>query len=226
MLENYKFVDLTHTISKDAPTWDGSCGFVLSNNIDYENCTAPDLFRVQKLSMNAGIGTHMDAPAHCVPDAKSIESLELEDLIVNCVVIDVSDKTDENYIVMPEVVEEFEEKNGKIKEKSFVIFYTGWDKHWDDKEKYHNDHVFPSIHVDTAKLLLERNIAGLGTDTLSADTGANGFPVHQAILGAGKYLVENIANASVLPPNGAKILVLPIKIKEGTEAPIRLLALI
>jgi kynurenine formamidase len=95
---------------------------------------------------------------------------------------------------------------------------------WDNKEKYRNNLQFPSIHEDTAKLLLERNIAGLGVDTLSADTGKNGFPVHRAILSAGKYLVENIANANTLPSVGAKICVLPIKIKEGTEAPVRLLA--
>jgi kynurenine formamidase len=49
--------------------------------------------------------------------------------------------------------------------------------------------------------------------------------VHQAILGSGKYLVENIANARELPPIGAKILVLPLKIREGAEAPVRLVAL-
>lgn len=49
--------------------------------------------------------------------------------------------------------------------------------------------------------------------------------MHRAILGADKYLVENVANAKLLPPTGAKVLVLPIKIKDATEAPIRLIAL-
>jgi kynurenine formamidase len=83
---------------------------------------------------------------------------------------------------------------------------------------------FPSVHENVAKLLLERGVTGIGIDTLSADTGADGFPVHRAILGAGKYLVENVANAKELPPTGAKIAVLPMKIKDGTEAPIRLIA--
>ena len=75
-------------------------------------------------------------------------------------------------------------------------------------------------------MLLERGITGIGTDTLSVDTGLQEFPVHRAVLGAGKYLVENIANAKQLPATGAKILILPMKIKDGTEAPIRLIALV
>ena len=75
-------------------------------------------------------------------------------------------------------------------------------------------------------MLLERDIAGLGIDTLSADAGTSDFPVHRAVLEAGKYLVENVANVGELPPVGAKAFVLPIKIKDGTEAAVRLIATI
>jgi len=226
MNNELKIVDLTHTLSPDVPSWDGSCGFELSIATDYKDCTPPDLFRIQKVKCGTGIGTHMDAPAHVISGGRTIDNLTLEELVTDCVVIDVSSEADENYIIMPEVVENFEKEYGKIKPNSFVIFYTGWDKFWGDREKYNNKHKFPSVDVSTAKLLLERNITGLGIDTLSSDTGNNGFPVHRAILGANKYLVENIANAKELPPMGAKSLVLPMKIKEGTEAPIRLIALL
>lgn len=221
-----KPVDLTHTLSFNIPTWDVSCGFNLEIDTDYTDCKDPDLFRTQKVNMNAGIGTHMDTPAHCFQNQRTIESLTMEELVTDCVVIDVSNYADENYIVMPEAIEKFEEKYGEIKQNSFVIFYTGWYKYWENSEKYRNNYKFPSVHVSTAELLLKRNIAGLGIDTLSADTGKNGFPVHRAILGANKYLVENITNLAGLPPTGAKIAVLPIKIKDATEAPIRLIALI
>lgn len=135
-------------------------------------------------------------------------------------------KKNENYIITPDVISKFEEEYGEIKPNTFIIFYTGWDRYWETPEKYINNHIFPSVHNDTAKLLIDRKISGLGVDTLSADTGANGFPVHRIILGADKYLVENIANAKEIPPVGTKILVLPLKIKDGSEAPIRLIALI
>jgi kynurenine formamidase len=47
------------------------------------------------------------------------------------------------------------------------------------------------------------------------DTQGQSFPVHRLILGTGKYLVENISDASRVPPTGSQVLVLPMKIKEG-----------
>jgi kynurenine formamidase len=226
MNKKHKPIDLTHTLHSGIPAWDDSCGFELSIKTDYKDCTPPDLFRTQKINSNTGMGTHMDAPAHVVPDHTTIDNIALENLVTECFIIDVSKVADENYIITPSVIEDFELRNGRITENSFVIFYTGWDKYWGTPEKYRNNYKFPTIHEDTASLLLKRNISGLGTDTLSADNGSNGFPVHRKILGAGKYLVENIVNAEQVPPTGAKIIIAPIKIKDGTEAPIRLIALV
>ena len=221
-----KIIDLTHSLTPEIATFDGPCGFNLVKTLDYGECAPPNLFRVQKITeMMAGVGTHMDAPAHCIQNGKTIDVLELKNLVTNCVVINI-ETSDENYIARPDVVEKFEQEHGEIKQNSFVIFYTGWDKYWETPEKFRNGLSFPSIHEDTAKLLLERNISGIGIDTLSADAKGEDFPVHRAILGAGKYLVENIANAKDLPPTGAKIFIMPIKIKGGTEAPIRLIALV
>ena len=220
-----KIFDLTHTLSSDTPTWNGDCGFNLSVEHDYKDGAGPDHFRVQKITTRAGMGTHMDAPAHCFPGAKTIDALNLESLIVDCVVIKVNDVADENFVLMPEMIQKFEKDHGRIQPNTFVICYTGWDCHWSTPTKYRNNLKFPSLHESTGALLLERNIAGLGTDTLSADAGGKFYPIHRTILGAGKYLVENIANAKSLPPTGIKVLVMPMKVKEATEAPIRLVAL-
>lgn len=220
-----KIIDLTYTLSSTTPSWDGGCGFDMPVSVDYKDCKEPDLFRVHKINMRAGMGTHIDSPAHCIPDAKTIDNLELENLITDCVVIK-AESEDENYIIMPEVVERFEKEHGKLASNAFVIFNTGWGKFWEDKDKYRNNLKFPSVHENTAKLLLERNIAGIGIDTLSPDSTGNAFPVHRIILGAGKYIVENVANVDSLPPVGAKVYVMPLKIKEGTESPIRLVAIL
>jgi len=226
MNKEFKLIDLTHTLHSDIPGWDGDCGFRMSLTLDYKDCTPPYLFQKHDLQTPCGVGTHMDAPAHLIPNGRTVDKMTLEELVSDCVVIDVSNEIDENYVIMPDIINKFEEKFGEIKPNTFVIFYTGWDKHWEVSEKYINNHIFPSVDRNTAELLLERKISGLGIDTLSADTGANGFPVHNAILGADKYLVENIANAKELPPIGAKSFVLPVKIKDGAEAPIRLIAII
>lgn len=226
MSPKFKIVDLTHEISPQIPTFDGGCGFELRMTTDYKDCKEPNLFRVYEVKFRSGIGTHIDSPAHCIPGGDTIEKMKLEDLITDCIVIRTKDQTSEDYPITPNLIEEFETKNGKIAENTFVIFQTGWEKFWATPDQYVNNHKYPYVHEDTARLLMSRNISGIGVDTLSADSGTEDFPVHRIILGQGKYLVENIANAGMLPEIGAKIFVMPLKMKDATESPVRLVGLI
>ncbi len=216
-----KIIDLTHTLNSDIPSWDGGCCFKANIFLDYK-----DGVRVQTIEGKAGCGTHMDAPAHFIEGGKTIDLLDLKELMTECVVIRPENEVDESYLVMPKNIEDFENKNGKIGPGTFVIFHTGWDKYWLTLDKFKNDLKFPSVHPDTAKILLERGISGIGIDTLSPDAVGDAFPVHMAVLGAGKYIVENIANAGELPARGAKVMIMPIKIEGGTEAPIRLVGIV
>ncbi|VVC76766.1 Kynurenine formamidase [Aquicella siphonis] len=220
----FSFIDLTHSLTSDIPHWGNGCGFQHKVELDYSNCTSNVKFRVQSLQMSAGIGTHMDAPLHCIPDGASIADIPLQSLIVPCRVIDVSDRANERYCISPDDISRFENEHGMISKNTFVIFYTGWDKWWLQPEKYRNELIFPSVSKEAAALLLTRNIVGIGIDTLSPDAGDSGFPVHQLILDAGKYIIENIYNAKQLGPI-AQIIALPIKIQDGTEAPVRLVGI-
>lgn len=222
----YKVIDLTHTVSPNIPTWEGDCGFSHSLILDYADCTTPVKFKVQKINMVAGLGTHMDAPAHCISGGRTIEDFTLEELISPCVVIDVSMRAHELYSVTKIDIALFERTHGKINAGTFVFIRTGWDKFWNSPEKYRNYYRFPSVSVDAAELLLERGMIGLGIDTLSPDRPSDGYPVHAAVLGAGKYIVENVANSQKIPATGAFVFVLPIKTEGGTEVPIRLIAMI
>ena len=86
---------------------------------------------------------------------------------------------------------------------------------------------FPSFSAKATELLIERNIAGIGIDTLSPDTGALGmFPAHQIMLSAGKFIIENLTNLKLLPAFGAQIIALPLKIKDGPESPARVIAIV
>lgn len=222
----FEWIDLTHEISEGIPTWDGECGFKLTNILNYEDCATDCKFLVQRVEMLAGIGTHMDAPAHCFPKGKTFKDLSLSTLISPCILINVSQEVDENYCVGIETIKKFESKYGKAWKNSFVIFYTGWDQFWGQPEKYRNNYNFPSVSKEVAEYLVSEDIAGIGIDTLSPDRPESGYPVHQIILGAGKYIVENIANANLLPVTGSYIFAMPIRLSEGTEAPMRLLGML
>lgn len=221
-----KIIDLTQSLSAEIASWDGDCGFNLAIETDYTDCSGPDVFRVNKITTRAGMGTHIDSPAHCFAGSNTVEKIGLETLVTDFVLIEIEENADEKYLVMPELVIEFERLKGRIKPNTFVIFNTRWGKKWNLPNEYRNNLEFPSIHPETARLLLDRQVAGLGSDTLSADAGGKDFPVHRAMLGANKYLVENIFIDERLPAIGAKILIMPMKIEGATEAPVRIAALV
>lgn len=224
-LSAFKFVDLTHSLNEQIPTWEGGCGFKHEVITQYEDCTTECKFLVQQLNMVAGIGTHIDAPAHCILGGLTIDKMPLESLVNSCVVIDLSNKTHANYRVDIGDIQDFERTNGQIHKNTFVIIYTGWEKFWKNPSQYRSNHVFPALSLSAAEYLLSLDIAGIGTDTLSPDLPEDGYPVHSRFLKAGKTIVENIANANQMPPTGGFILMMPIKIEGGTEAPMRLVGL-
>jgi kynurenine formamidase len=221
----FNIVDLTHALLPSIPSWDGNCGYRLKTTTDYKDCTSPNLFRLQEINTRAGMGTHIDAPAHCFEGAETIDGLVLDNLIAPCVVIKARGTVTDKFIFGPKTIEEFEEGHGRIQPGSFAIVSSGWSRYWNTPEKYRNDLQFPSIDEDAAALLMERGIVGLGIDTLSPDAGGKDFPVHRVILGSGKYIVENVANSELLPATGATVFAMPMKIFDGTEAPIRIIAL-
>lgn len=219
-------IDLTHDLSQKMPAWDGECGFRHKNKFDYEECNSTVKFRAQKVTMDAGIGTHIDAPSHCIPGAKTVGQIPLESLLAPLIVIDTHKKMTGNYQISEHDIENFEEQYGEIPKNSFVAFYTGWSQHWHNPEKYRNNLVFPSINEAVANILVDRNVNGIGIDTLSPDTPISNFPVHRIILGANKYIIENINNLERMPVIGAYVLALPLKGPELTEAPVRMIGLI
>lgn len=222
----YELIDLTHDLNSDIPTWSGRCGFNHLLHMDYDDCDGPDKFRVMKLKMHAGIGTHMDAPSHCIPKGICVDQFDLNELIFACVVIDLTDRCHEQYSVCVEDILAFEDLYGKIPSASCVLIKTGWGRFWQTPNAYHNNHVFPSVSKAAAAFLLDRGVQALGIDTLSPDRPDDGFPVHQLFLGHGKIIIENVAYLEKIPTTGSFVLIAPLKIKNGTEAPIRLIAMI
>jgi kynurenine formamidase len=67
----------------------------------------------------------------------------------------------------------------------------------------------------------------VGIDTPSIDHGpSRDFIVHQILNGADLYGLENVAHLDKLPPKGATLIALPMKIKGGTGGPVRIIALL
>lgn len=223
---HFTIFDLTQPLSSKAPTWNGSCGFCLEIKKDYNR-----VFRVHQVKMHAGIGTHMDAPSHRFEKGLSIADIPIDVFIAPLCILDVSKKANADYRISLQDLKDYESAYGPIPPRSLVIGYTGWSRFWTDPDAYRNvdakgEMRFPAFSAALAEALIEKKIVGLGIDTLSPDCLDPKFPVHQIILGTGRYILENIADCSKIPPNGTYAIALPLRAEEATECPLRIIALV
>ena len=85
---------------------------------------------------------------------------------------------------------------------------------------------FPGFSAEAAQFLIEqRQIRGLGLDTLSVDYGlSRDFAVHHVLGKAGRYGLENLANLEQAAGARLHLFVAPIKIETGSGGPVRVFA--
>ena len=77
----------------------------------------------------------------------------------------------------------------------------------------------------------ERDVHGFGTETIGTDAGQGHhfnppYPAHFYMHGKGRYGLQCLTNLDLLPPKGAVIIAAPLKIKQGSGSPLRVLALV
>jgi kynurenine formamidase len=222
-------VDLTHVVSPAFPVYPGTGQM----EIESARTIADDGYYSVKLTFNEHTGTHMDAPAHFAADGLTAELLPIERLVAPLAVIDISARaaSDPDAQLTPDDILAWESANGPLPTGAFVAMYSGWEVRLPDAEAFINADAggvqhYPGIHPEAAVLLVEeRDIVGVGVDTLSQDFGAStDFATHVTILGAGKYGVEGIANLGSVPPSGATVIVGGPKHVQASGGPSRLLA--
>jgi kynurenine formamidase len=222
--------DLTHTITPETPVFPGypQPEFETVRNFEEHG------FYAQMLTYVEHTGTHMDAPAHFVEGLAFANELPVAQFIAPLAVIDISERaaSDPDAELMPDDVLAWETEHGALPAGAFVAMNSGWASRMDDPEAFINlgddDALhFPGFHPDATALLIdERDITGIGVDTLSLDFGAaTSFDTHVILLGAGKYGLEGIAALGSVPPAGGLVIVGGPKFQNGSGGPSRVLAL-
>jgi kynurenine formamidase len=112
---------------------------------------------------------------------------------------------------------------------------TDWSKRTDpvayqnlDEQGQHT----PGPDAEVVRFLVdERDIIGFGTEAIGTDAGQAAhlkppYPCHSYMHGNGRYGLQCLANLDQLPPKGAVIFCPPLKIRNGSGSPLRVLALI
>lgn len=183
-------------------------------------------------------GTHLDAPIHFAEGRRTTEAVPLDQLVAPAVVIDVTARAaiDPVYRLTAEDVLGFERAHGRVAARTMVLLQTGWSRFWPDRKAYLGDDTpgdasklrFPSFGVEAARLLVEeRGVGALGVDTASIDHGpSQDFQVHRIAAARDVVGLENLTNLDQVPPTGAVVVALPMKIAGGSGGPARVIALV
>lgn len=237
-LDAARIVDLTHAYDEDTIYWPTDTrGFRLEVLARGE--TEGGWFYAANAFCTAEHGgTHLDAPSHFHEDGQSVEAIPLERLIGSAVVIDIAPEADAdpNYRLSRADVHRHESRHGTIPSGAIVLLHTGWSERWPDVLAYLGDDTpgdasrlsFPGYGAEAARLLVEeRGVAVLGVDTASIDPGnSRDFPVHRIAAARQVVGLENLTNLGELPPRGAAVIALPMKIAGGSGGPVRVVGLL
>lgn len=242
--QRIRVVDLTQTLSEETPVLVLPPPFGQCAPFSREVISRYDERGVAWYWSNFTVcehtGTHFDAPVHWVTGKdladNSLHSLPPRDFIGPAVVLDFSGECSANPDFLLDVahIEAWEAKFGRIPAGSWVLFRSDWSKRRGDaytSRRADGAHT-PGPATAAVRLLVEgRNIRGFGVETIGTDAGQAHlldppYPAHTLLHGAGRYGLQCLENLDQLPPTGAVVIAAPLKIKDGSGSPLRVLALI
>lgn len=222
-----RIIDLTHPLAAGIPIYPGGVPFRAGEIADIHR----DGYFANLLVTGEHTGTHVDAPAHFVAGAATLDALPADRFVAPAVVIDGTGPAERNadWRLTADEVRRWESEHGPVPQGAVVFLRTGWGRRWPNAAAYGNQAGnlrFPGYSVDAARYLVEaRSIRGLGIDTLSLDHGrSRDFAVHHYLFAQGRYGIENVARLEDLPAQGAVVVVAPIPVAGGSGAPCRVLA--
>jgi kynurenine formamidase len=239
-----RVVDLTQTLTPDFPIIAlppelGQCAPFRLEEISRYNASGPAWYW-NNFSMGEHTGTHFDAPIHWVSGKdlpnNAVDTIVAKNFIAPACVVDCSKEStaDADFVLTVPFLEAWEGKHGRIDAGSWLFLRTDWSKR--DARGYANlkedgAHT-PGPAPEAVKWLVEeRDVLGFGTETIGTDAGqahhfVPPFPAHFYMHGKGRYGLQCMANLDLLPPKGAVIVAAPLKIRQGSGSPLRVLALV
>ena len=238
-----RVVDLTQTLAPEFPTIVlppefGQCAPFRMEEVSRYDERGPAWYW-NNISVGEHTGTHFDAPIHWIsgkdlPD-NAVDTISPANFIAPAVVIDCSREAaaDADFVLTVPFVEAWEHQHGRIAPGNWVLLRTDWSKKSAaDYAGMREDGAHtPGPSPEVVKWLVEgRDVHGIGTETIGTDAGqAHHFnppyPAHFYMHGKGRYGLQCLTNLDRLPPVGTVIFAAPLKIRQGSGSPLRVLAL-
>lgn len=239
-----KVIDLTHTLDPEFPVLVlppefGQCAPFQIEEVSRYDERGPAWYW-RNFSCNEHTGTHFDAPIHWVTGKdlpnSSVDTIHPQGFIRAAAVLDFSTEVaaDADFILTADHIQAWEKKNGEIPKGNWALFRTDWSHRSGEEYLNLRDDGAHSPGPDAGAiefLIEERDVIGFGVETIGTDAGQAGafdppYPAHTLLHGAGRFGLQCLRNLDQLPPKGALIIAPPLKIKQGSGSPLRVLALV
>jgi arylformamidase len=131
-----------------------------------------------RITMDAHTGTHIDAPLHMINDGDTFESIDLNHLIGDAKVFDL---TNVNEGITVEDIKDLDIQKG-----DFVLFKT--------KNSFDEEFNFEFIYLaeSGAKFLAEKGVRGVGIDALGVERAQEGHPTHKTLFRSNIIVIEGL----------------------------------
>jgi len=236
-IDEKKIVDMTYPFAADTLHWPTAKPFQLET-VNEGRTPQGFWYSSYNYSGSEHVGTHLDAPFHFAEGKWTTEKIPLAQTIGPGVIIDVrrGAEADRDYLLRVADLQAWEKRYGRIPKGAIVLMHSGWGKYWGDRKRYFGTDApgdtenlhFPGFSKEAAEFLVkQRGVKAVGLDTPSIDHGpSRDFIAHQIFGGANVPIFENVAAVERLPPKGATIFAVPMKIKGGSGAPLRIFAIL
>jgi arylformamidase len=169
-----------------------------------------DAANVSVISLGSHTGTHMDAPIHFVPGGEGMDRMPLDATVGRARVIEIQDPVS----IKPDELDPHGIGRGER-----VLFKTqNSTRRWWAEDSVEN---FVYVSQEAARYLADRGVRTVGVDYLSVGGfGKEGVETHQALLGAGIWVIEGL-DLSEVEPREHELICLPLKVEDGDGAPAR-----
>ena len=243
ILKTRQFVDLTHSFAPGIPHWPGFPDEQRTLLYWYDNNppgpgTLGTGFYAQLYSHAGQWGTHVDPPAHFIRGLRTVDQIDVKEMIMPLVVIDVHTKVAKNpdYTITLDDVKAWEKKYGPIPRDAFVAMRTDWSKRWPDMAAMQNKDAngiahYPGWSMEVLKYLYEkRKITASGHEPTDTDPGIatsqDDYSLEAYILSTNHYQIELLANLDQVPEAGALVVAAFPKPEAGSGFPARVFAIL
>ncbi len=217
-MEKLRLIDLTQPIQPGMPVWPGDPSVEFTPWCSLEQHG----FSLQRISLGEHSGTHLGAPRHFSASGCSLERIPLTRLMAQGIKIVLP--PGETSAGLADI-NRWEKQHGLVPADSWVLFETGWSRHWQDPDAYHT--AFPGVAEEAVRFLCrERSIAGIGIDSPGVDGGAStDFAANRLLAEHGGLHLENLCRLEQLPAAGFQLFIGALRLAGAGGSPCRVIAL-